>query len=204
MPANVTAAVVSQHGGFQRQEEILARHEHILAVYEAKTTGAQGGKQFGVPNLFVGGNAVVGCPTIDVPASVADGTADRQKLHTMKTNSKEAPAEPAAVAPGPEASIPRGDGQSQDTSLQPDINNSQLQFLHCLQSSQEFPMGPSQENLFPWSQPTMGASDPLLGTPLSQGPWGAHASDPMAGPTTSQLLASQPVAPAAGENEGGQ
>lgn len=212
MPANVHSAVLSNYGGFQRHEEILARHEQLLSMYESRICGAQGGKQFSVPNLFVDGATVAeGCPANEVPVSAADGTAvDWQRMHVLKpssTKGKGTPVEPSA-APGKEVSLLRGDGQSQDTSLQPEVTNSQLQFLQCLQNSQDCPMGASQENLFPWSQPTLGASDPLLScTPLSQGPWGgAQASDVGAGATTSQLLASQPAstAPDAGENEGGQ
>lgn len=220
LPANVTAAVVSQHGGFQRQEEILARTEHLLAVYESKVNsfGAQGGKQFGasggVPNLFVGGTAVVGCGADDaVPATV--GPCEQQIFHKMKTSS--AKDKGTLVESAAAAAAGKG-GSIEDNALQPDISNSQLQFLQCLQNSQDpLPdhvgaVGASQENLFPsqmtLSQPTTGATDPLMhiGTPLSQGPW-VHGSDPLAGgPTTSQLLASQPasMAPTAGENDGGQ
>ena len=209
MPSNVNNAVMSQNGGFQRQEEILARHEQLLALYEASTAAAHGGKQFGVPDLFVGGGAIVeGCPATEVAVSAADGTpADWQKVQALTSNGvkgAEAPGEPAAAA-GKFASQRKGDVQSQDTSLQPEVTNSQLQFLQCLQNSQDCLVGPSQENIFPWSQPTLGASDPLLScTPLSQG--FAQASDAGAGATTSELLTSQPaiVATDAGENEGGQ
>jgi hypothetical protein len=216
MPDSVTAAMLSQHGGLQRQEEILARTEHLLAEYEARVSGVQGthgGKQFcvqmqGVPSLFVDGtNALI--------ASNARVTASQQRIHSMKaitSKDKDVLVESgAAVATGKDGNMPKIEDPSQDQSVQPpEITNSQLHFLQCLHNSQDAlpdcAVGASQENLFHFinSQPAAGGSDPLMATPFSQSTFAIPGSDP-GGPTTSQLLAGHPSSMApAGEIEGAQ
>lgn len=208
LPANVSTAVMAEQSELHRQEDILARTERLLALYESKVTPVpQGGKQVGmlqhtnnVPNLFVGcpANEPLPAPSIDV---APEHNVCQKGKEQAAGKGKGALLE-SVVPPCKDGSMPKIDLQSQDASMQPDITNSQLQFLQCLQNSQdalpECPVGASQENLFPLSQVGTGASDPLMSTPLSQGPWGGFSSDPIAGTTTSQLLASQPASMAPG------